>query len=134
MWGLGPASPAVGFLIEYLDGLRGTVLLLNGHIHDFCFAAKVKGRTKPASCMFHVPQAPGAKSFDCQARHIETLMETGQPPYPAERTLLTSCVLAAVMESAYRRGSRVEVSTVGTAYAASNDSGFARGNVAMCDG
>ena len=29
-------------LVEYRDGVRGTVLLLNGHIQDFCFAAKLK--------------------------------------------------------------------------------------------
>ena len=36
------------------------------------------------------------------------LLETGKAPYPVERTLLTSGALDAVMESHYRRGSRIE--------------------------
>src|SRR5216683_775847 len=44
-----PSIPPTAFLIEYRDGLRGTVLLLNGHIQDFCFAATIKGEKKPAS-------------------------------------------------------------------------------------
>src|SRR5207244_2933023 len=30
-----PAAPATAFLVEYRDGLRGAVLLLNGHLQDF---------------------------------------------------------------------------------------------------
>src|SRR5262249_61371050 len=49
-----PKTPATAFLVEYRDGQRGTVLLLNGHIQDFCFAAKLKGEPKPASCLFYL--------------------------------------------------------------------------------
>src|SRR5262249_35918797 len=82
-----PTIPATAFLIEYTDGTRGTILLLNGHIQDFCFAATVKGETKPASCMFHLPPPPGAKYFDALVSNIEKLFETGRSPYPLERTL-----------------------------------------------
>ncbi len=125
--------PTSAFLIEYQGGLRGTVLLLNGHIQDFCFAAKVTGVPKPVSCLFYMPQPPGAKFFDCQVRHIETLLENRRAPYPAERTLLTSGVLAAVMESAHRGGARVETPEWDIRYEAPIDSGFCRGGVAMCD-
>src|SRR5262249_22943003 len=37
-----PKGP-VAFLIEYRDGLRATVLLLNGHVDDTTFAARVTG-------------------------------------------------------------------------------------------
>ena len=57
-----PRTPPIAFLVEYRDGLRGTALLLNGHIQDFCFAAKVKSVAKPASCMFYLPMPPGAIS------------------------------------------------------------------------
>jgi hypothetical protein len=124
-----PRTPATAFLIEYRDGLRGTVLLLNGHINDFCFAGKIKGEAKPASCMFHLPPPPGAKYFDCQVANIEKLFETGKSPYPVERTLLTSGILDAVMESHYRRGMRVETPELEIRYSAPADSGFCRGNV-----
>src|SRR5262249_28388975 len=119
------------FLVEYRDGLRGTVLLLNGHVQDFTFAARVKGAPKLASCLFHLPPPPGAKYFDCLVANIEKLLETGRPPYPVERTLLTTGALEAALESDYRRGNRVETPELeGVHYAAPADSGFIRGGVA----
>jgi hypothetical protein len=125
-----PATPAIAFLVEYRDGLRGTVLLLNGHIQDFCFAAKLKGDPKPASCMFYLPMPPGAKFFDCLVPPIEALFETKKSLYPVERTLLTSGTLEAAMESHYRRGLRVETPELTVAYSAPADSSFNRGSVA----
>jgi hypothetical protein len=125
-----PAIPPTAFLIEYRDGLRGTVLLLNGHIQDFCFAAKIKGESQPASCMFYLPIPPGAKFFDGLVANIEKFLETGQSPYPVERTLLTSGALDAVMESHYRRGERVETPQLEIRYRAPSDSGFSRGSPA----
>jgi len=125
-----PRIPATAFLVEYRDGTRGTVLLLNGHILDFCFAAKLKGETRTESCLFHLPPPPGAKYFDCQVANIEKLFETGKPPYPLERTLLTTGILDQVMESHYRRGMRIETPELEVRYAAPADSGFIRGSVA----
>src|SRR5207253_3651579 len=88
-----PPAPATAFLVEYHDGTRGTILLLNGHVQDFTFAAKVKGETKPASCLFHLPPPPGARYFDALTANIEKLLETGKSPYPVERTVLTTGVL-----------------------------------------
>jgi hypothetical protein len=125
-----PPAPATAFLVEYRDGTRGTVLLLNGHVQDFTFAAKIKGETKPASCLFHLPPPPGAKYFDALTANIEKLFETGKPPYPVERTLLTTGVLDYAMESHHRRGARVEVNDLDVKYVAPADSGFLRGSVA----
>ena len=36
--------------IEYRDGLKATVLQLDGHVADDTFAARIDGETKPASC------------------------------------------------------------------------------------
>jgi hypothetical protein len=124
-----PSNPAIAFLVEYLDGTRGTVLLLNGHIQDFCFAAKVKGEPKPSSCLFQLPSPPGARYFDALVYNIEKLLTAGKAPYPVERTLLTSGVLDAAMESHHHRGSLVETKELKLAYAAPADSGFLRGSV-----
>jgi hypothetical protein len=125
-----PATPATAFLVEYRDGTRGTVLLLNGHVQDFCFAGRIKGESKPASCLFHLPPPPGAKYFDCLVANIEKFFETGRSPYPVERTLLTSGILDAAMESHQRRGNRVETPDLEVHYSAPADSGFVRGSVA----
>jgi hypothetical protein len=125
-----PRVPPTAFLVEYRDGLRGTILLLNGHTQDFCFAARLKGESKPASCLFQLPAPPGAKYFDCLVANIEKLLETGRAPYPVERTLLTGGILDAIMESHQRRGTRVETADLEVRYAAPADSGFLRGGPA----
>jgi hypothetical protein len=125
-----PAVPPTAFLVEYRDGLRGSVLLLNGHHQDFCFAAKLKGEAKPASCLFHLPGPPGAKYFDCLVANIEKLFETGKAPYPVERTLLTTGILDAAMDSHHHRETRIETPDLEVRYTAPADSGFGRGGVA----
>ncbi len=125
-----PVVPPTAFLVEYRDGTRGTVLLLNGHIRDFVFAGRIKGDPRPASCLFVVPPPPGARFFDAQVANLEKFFETGKPPYPAERTLLTTGVLDAAMESHFRRGARIETPELDVRYAAPADSGFLRGSIA----
>jgi hypothetical protein len=125
-----PSVPPTAFLVEYRDGLRGTVLLLNGHIQDFCFAGKIKGESKPSSCLFHLPAPPGARYFDCLAANIEKLLLTGKAPYPIERTLLTGGILDSAMESHHHRDTRMETPELEIRYTAPADSGFGRGSVA----
>jgi len=124
-----PAAPATAFLVEYRDGLRGTVLLLNGHVQDFCFAARLRG-APVASCLFHLPAQPGAKSFDGLVANLERFFATGKPPYPVERTLLTGGILEVAMDSHYRRGARIETPQLDIHYTSPPDSGFVRGSVA----
>jgi hypothetical protein len=125
-----PPTPPIAFLVEYRDGVRGTILLLNGHIQDICFAGRIRGESKPASCLFCLPAPPGAKFFDGLVSNIEKFLETGKPPYPVERTLLTGGILEAAMESHYRRGQRVETPELEVHYVAPADSGFSRAGVA----
>jgi hypothetical protein len=122
-----PAIPPTAFLVEYCDGTRGTVLLLNGHHQDFCFAGRVKGEAKPLACRYLLPAPPGARYFDAQVAVIERLLETGRPPIPVERTLLTTGVLDALLTSHQAKGTRVETPELEVRYAAPADSGFARG-------
>jgi hypothetical protein len=120
-------TPALAFLVEYRDGARGTVLLLNGHVYDTTFAGKVRGEARAPACLFRLPSPPGARFFDAQVLALEKFFETGKPTYPAERTLLTTGVLDAAMESHRRRGARVETPELDVRYGAPADSGFLRG-------
>lgn len=126
----GPPQPPAALLVEYRDGVRAAVLMLNGHVQDFCFAAKLRGDAVPKSCLFYTPQPPGAKYFDCLVSRIEDLIATRRVDQSIERTLLTTGMLNAVMESRYRRGSLVDTPELKMAYRVSN-SHFARGDVAM---
>ena len=83
----------IAFLVEYRDGLKATVLQLDGHVADETFAAKVEGEKKPQSCLFWLPPPPGAAFLEALASHVETFLATGKPPYPVERTQLTGGVL-----------------------------------------
>jgi hypothetical protein len=123
-------TPAIAFLIEYRDGTRGTTLLLNGHVWDFTFAARIKGEPRPASCLFRLPPPPGARFFDAQVANLEKFFETGKAPYPVERTLLTTGILDSAMESNHQRGSRIETPELEVRYTAPADSGFLRGSIA----
>ena len=92
-------------------------------------AGSVYHRLMNATPRSPLPPPPGAKYFDALVSNIEKLFETGQPPYPVERTLLTTGILDAAMESHHRRGERVETPELNVRYTAPLDSGFLRGNV-----
>ena len=123
-----PATPPIAFLIEYRDGTHGTILLLNGHLQDFVFATRLVSDLE-VSCRFHLPPPPGARHFDGQAAAIEQLVSSGQSPQPLERTLLTTGLLDALMESHRSRGERIETPELAMNYEAPAESGFLRGDV-----
>jgi hypothetical protein len=125
-----PPTPATAFLVEYRDGTRGTVLLLNGHIQDFVFAGRVRNEAKPLSCLLVLPPPPGARFFDALVTNIEKLFDNGRSPTPVERTLLTTGVLDAAMESHKQHGERIETPELDVRYVAPADSGFVRGSIA----
>jgi hypothetical protein len=118
----------VAFLVEYLDGLRATVLLLNGHVDDTTFAARVEGETKPVSTLFYLPPPPGASFLQALTVKIEDFFGSGQPPYPVERTLLTGGILDFVLESRVRQHERLATPKLDISYAPPADSGFLRGS------
>jgi hypothetical protein len=122
-----PAAPASAFLVEYRDGTRGTALLLNGHVQDFTFAARLQGESRPAACLFVLPPPPGCRHFDCLAAAVEGFLQTGRSPYPVGRALLTTAALAAAMESHHRRGAPVETPDLDVRYPAPADGAFCRG-------
>jgi hypothetical protein len=79
--------------------------------------------------LFQLPGPPGCRYFDALVANIEKLFETRQSPCPVERSLLTTGVLDAVMESHSHRGSRVETPDLNIRYTAPADSAFLRGSV-----
>jgi hypothetical protein len=118
----------VAFLIEYRDGLRAAVLLLNGHHDDTTFAARIAGVEKPVSILFYLPPPPGAGFLQALTVKIEDFLATGQTPYPVERTLLTGGILDWALESRVRGHQRLETPDLDSEYAPPKDSGFLRGD------
>ena len=96
---------AVAYFIEHRDGFRTAIVLLNGCVQDFTYAGLTKsGET--VSCQMHLPMPPRqttlADFFNPLVNHIEETVLRGTPPYPAERTLLTSGMTLFAVESLYR--------------------------------
>ena len=118
------------FQIEYRDGLRGTVLLLNGHMDDTTFAARIDGEKRPVSTLFYLPPPPGAGFLQALTTKIEGFLATGRPPYPVERTQLTGGILDLVLESRVRDQRRLETPDLDIRYDPPRDSGFLRGEYA----
>jgi hypothetical protein len=126
-WGNFVKGP-IAFLVEYRDGLKATVLQIDGHVADETFAAKVAGEAKPASCLFWLPPPPGAAFLEALSSHVETFMATGKPPYPVERTQLTGGILDCALESRVNDSKRLETPDLDIRYAPPTDSGFIRGD------
>jgi hypothetical protein len=118
----------IAFLVEYVDGFRGTALILNGHVDDTTIGIRLdRARDPVASTLFYLPAPPGARFFDPLVLRIEDFFLTGRPPYPVERTLLTGGMLDALLESRIQNGRRIETPDLASIdYEAPADSGFIR--------
>jgi hypothetical protein len=68
-------------------------------VRDFTFAARLKGQAEPLSTLFYLPGPPNIAYSAALMAQAEALFLTGQAPYPVERTLLTTGLVAAGMAS-----------------------------------
>ena len=116
-------KPAAYF-IEYADGLRATLLMLNGAVQDHTFAARVKGLEEPQSTLFYLPDRPNVTYSAVLAAKIEEMIETGVPPYPVQRTLIVSGTLEKLLESKLDSHRRLETPELAVRYAAPAKSTF----------
>ncbi|MBM3995098.1 MAG: hypothetical protein FJ303_13235 [Planctomycetes bacterium] len=106
---------AGAFLIDYRDGFKGVVAMLNGWVHDsdgsgsgFTFAGRIRGEPRPVGCQFYLFQPDPFAHFEYLLKAIDAMMQTGHPAYPVERTLLTTGLIDAVMISRAEKNRRVD--------------------------
>lgn len=92
----------VAYRYEYADGLKATMILAGGLIHDFTFAGRVQGQTLPASTLMFLPYYDLQNFFSPLVNQIEQMFLTGQASYPIERTLLTTGLTEAGVDSLFR--------------------------------
>jgi len=90
-------QPAAYF-IERNDGLKTTLLMLNGAVKDYTFAARIKGKGV-VSTQFFLSPVPNVTYSACLVSKIEELFVTGKAPYPVERTLVVSGMLESCLQS-----------------------------------
>jgi hypothetical protein len=114
----------VAYRFEYADGLKATMLLMNGLVGDFTFAARLKGKREPLSTLFYLPPNPNVVYSAALMSKAEEMFLTGKPPYPIERTLLTTGLVAAGMESLAKEQKRLETPHLAVRYEAPRESQF----------
>ena len=100
-------SPAAYF-VERNDGLRTTLLMIDGAVADYTFAAKVKG-AGIVSTQFFLSPTPNVTYSACLVSKIEEMFATGKAPYPVERTLIVSGALESCLRS--RKQGHVKLET-----------------------
>ena len=117
-------DPAAWF-IEYNDGTRAAMLVLQGADNDFTFSARVGGRGLIATQFFRSPVPNVAYSANLTAK-IEQMFTTRAAPYPVERTLLTSGLFEAGVTSRAQLNQRLPTPQLAVRYQPSAESHYAR--------
>ena len=116
------AKPSAYF-IERNDGLRTTLLMLNGAVQDFTFAARLKGG-RELSTQFFLPPTPNVTYSACLVAQIEEMIITGKAPYPVERTQIASAILDRCLDSKLAAYRRIETPELDIHYRAPKESRF----------
>lgn len=117
-WARKAFPEAVGYFIEHVDGFRTTMYLMS--VRDFNYAGLRSDTGEIVSCQMYLPM-PGQSSttadfFHPLVRHIEDLVLTGKAAYPVERTLLTSGMTLAAVDSLHRGQVKVETPQMAVRY------------------
>jgi hypothetical protein len=127
-WARKSFPDALGYFVEHLDGFRTVMLLVD--IRDFNYAGLRSDTGEIVSCQMYLPMptqsATTADFFHPLVRHIEEMVLTGKAPYPVERTLLTSGMTLAAVESLHRGQALVETPEMKVRYEVGPESTFWR--------
>ncbi len=127
-WARKARPEMLGYFIEHRDGFRTAMFLAN--IQDFNYAG-IRGDTNEIiSCQMYLPMpghsATTADFFHPLVRHIETLVLENRAPYPVERTLLTSGMTLAAVDSIHNGYTPVDTPEMQVTYKAPRESLFWR--------
>jgi hypothetical protein len=125
-WARRALPDTLGYFIEHLDGFRTSMFL--AAIQDFNYAGLRSDTGEVVSCQMYLPMpthsATTADFFHPLCRHIETLVLENRAPYPVERTLLTSGMTLAAVDSIHQGDVLVETPEMKVAYQGPKESTF----------
>ncbi len=113
------------YFIEYADGLKATLFMLNGAVTDFNFAARVKGLGVQSTQFLLTPE-PNVTYSACLVGKVEDMFASGKAPYPVERTLLVSGILESCLTSRVSGHKRLDTPHLRVVYQAPRESQHAR--------
>ena len=90
----------IAYRYEYADGLKATMLLMNGLVGDFTFAARLKGRRQYLSTLFQLPPNPNVVySRRSDGRRRANVPHRRGRHGRLKRTLLTSGLVQSGVQS-----------------------------------
>ncbi|MBY0588740.1 hypothetical protein K2X85_16325 [bacterium] len=126
---LGPEAPGVrelsrtprfanphGILITYRDGFQALMLKFGEDGIRWNFACQIDGEKEPRATRFHVGPWQNRNLFKALSHAIQIHFREKKPPYPMERTLLTSGILSAAMDSRFEGEKPVDTPWLNIAY------------------
>jgi len=120
----------VAYQYLHKDGLRSTMMLMNGRVQDFNVAVAVEGQAQPLSSMLYLSKETFAASsssyFTPLAYYMEQMFLTGKEPYPPERTLLSTGLVCAGVDSLFQGQQRIQTPQLAIAYQAPKESTYMR--------
>ena len=106
-------------LIEYRDGFRGVVLILEGYVRDLSYATRTGDGSFTtefyAQCHGDIVEGPFTH-FAYLSLNVEEMFLTGTSSCPMERTLLTTRVLKASLTSRFKGHRRVKTPWLDVSY------------------
>lgn len=124
------AKNPVAYHYQHSDGPKATMILMTGLVRDFNFAASLAGTKEPFSTQMYLPMPDGrttlANFFSPLVNNTEQMFLTGKAPYPIERTLLTTGLTAAGVDSLHDEERRLTTPHLAIRYQPSEQSTFWR--------
>ncbi len=120
----------VAYRYKHSDGLMCTMLLMGGLLRDFNFSARLEGSSEIFSTQMYLPMPDGrttlANFFSPLVNNAEKMYLTGKSTYPVERTLLTTGLTAAGVESLFREQKRYDTPHLAIPYQPAKEPTFWR--------
>ena len=107
-------------LVNYKDGLKGTVLRIGRDDTRWNFACRMKGETAIRATAFNVGPWQNRCLFKALSHTIQQHFIHGKAPYPVERTLLVTGMLDAAMHARQEEDKRLETPHLEFSYAATD--------------
>ncbi|HJO09698.1 MAG TPA: hypothetical protein QGH16_07590 [Verrucomicrobiota bacterium] len=127
-WARKTFPDSTAYFVDHLDGFRTTMLLTG--IRDFNYAGLRADTGEIISTQMYLPMpthgSTTADFFHPLCRHIEDVVITGKVPYPVERTLLTSGMTLAGVESLHRGQVPVATPEMAVRYSVGRESTYWR--------
>jgi hypothetical protein len=127
-WARKALPNTLAYFIEHRDGFRTSLFL--APIRDFNYAGLLGDSNEMVSCQMYLPMptqsATTADFFNPLVRHIETLVLENRAPYPVERTLLTSGMVIAAVDSLHQGQVPVQTPEMEVQYQGPKESLFRR--------